>query len=84
MPNLPEAVELKYGDPYFDMQIIDVACVTLSLRGCGRFRPPSVLILAGCDIEEAGDEEELRTQCEGVTELDLSKNKFKKWEEVII
>ncbi|KAL7641087.1 UNVERIFIED_CONTAM: hypothetical protein RMT77_008224 [Armadillidium vulgare] len=82
MPNLPEAVELKYGEPFFDMQLIDVACVTLSLRGCGRFRPPSVLILAGCDIEEAGDEEELRSQCEGVTELDLSKNKFKKWEEV--
>ena len=82
MRSLPEAVESKYGKPFFDMQFVEVACVSLSLRGCGRFRPPSVLILAGCDIEEAGDENELRQQCEGVTELDLSNNKFKAWEEV--
>ncbi|XP_076037456.1 tubulin folding cofactor E like protein mlt [Oratosquilla oratoria] len=82
MPSLPEAVELKYGDECPDAQVTEVACVALTLKRSGRQRLPSVLILAGCDIDNAGDEEEVERKCEGVRELDLSKNKLKDWIEV--
>ncbi|CAL4121187.1 unnamed protein product [Meganyctiphanes norvegica] len=82
MPSLPEAVDLKYGDDY-PAQVTEVACVALSLKRKGRMRLPSVMILSECDIEEAGDEEEVQKTCEGVRELDVSRNKFKEWPEVV-
>ena len=82
MPSLPEAVEHKYGDECPDVEITEVACVALTLKRPERKRLPSVLILSECDIEEAGNEEEVEKTCEGVRELDLSKNKIKKWKEV--
>ncbi|XP_066979640.1 tubulin-specific chaperone cofactor E-like protein [Macrobrachium rosenbergii] len=82
MPSLPEAVDLKYGDECPDAQVTEVACVALTLKRSGRQRLPSVLILSECDIEEAGDEEEVEKKCEGVRELDLSRNKLKEWDEV--
>lgn len=82
MPSLPEAVDLKYGDDY-PTDVTEVACVALSLKRKGRNRLPSVMILAECDIEEAGEEEEVQKTCEGVRELDLSKNKFKEWPEIV-
>lgn len=82
MPSLPEAVDLKYGDECPDAQVTEVACVALTLKRSGRQRLPSVLILSECDIEKAGDEEEVERKCEGVRELDLSRNKLKEWSEV--
>ena len=63
-------------------QVTEVACVALTLKRSGRQRLPSVLILSECDIEEAGDEDEVERKCEGVRELDLSRNKLKEWSEV--
>ncbi|KAG7173152.1 tubulin-specific chaperone cofactor E-like protein [Homarus americanus] len=82
MPSLPEAVDLKYGDECPDAQVTETACVALTLKRSGRQRLPSVLILSECDIEKAGDEEEVERKCEGVRELDLSRNKLKEWKEV--
>ena len=83
MPSLPEAVEIKYGDECPNAQITEVACVALTLKRPERKRLPSVLILSECDIEEAGNDDEVERTCEGVRELDLSKNKLTKWNEVI-
>ncbi|XP_045125440.1 tubulin-specific chaperone cofactor E-like protein isoform X2 [Portunus trituberculatus] len=82
MPSLPEAVDMKYGDECPNAQVTEVACVALTLKRNGRQRLPSVLILSECDIEKAGDEEEVERKCEGVRELDLSRNKLKEWKEV--
>ncbi|XP_071525510.1 tubulin-specific chaperone cofactor E-like protein isoform X3 [Panulirus ornatus] len=82
MPSLPEAVDLKYGDECPNAQVTEVACVALTLKRSGRQRLPSVLILSECDIEKAGDEEEVERKCEGVRELDLSRNKLTEWKEV--
>ena len=73
---------MKYGDECPDAQVTEVACVALTLKRNGRQRLPSVLILSECDIEKAGDEEEVERKCEGVRELDLSRNKLKEWKEV--
>lgn len=73
---------MKYGDECPDAQVTEVACVALTLKRSGRQRLPTVLILSECDIEKAGDEEEVERKCEGVRELDLSRNKLKEWSEV--
>lgn len=81
MPSLPEAVDQKYGDGY--AAVTEVSCIALQLRRCGgRQRLPSVLILADCEIEEAGEDTEVEKRCEGVRELDISKNKLRQWDEV--
>uniref|UniRef100_A0A6A7FXX5 Tubulin-specific chaperone cofactor E-like protein n=2 Tax=Hirondellea gigas TaxID=1518452 RepID=A0A6A7FXX5_9CRUS len=83
MPSLPEAVDKKYGDP--ENPVTEVACIALQLKRSkpGRQRLPSVLILADCDIEEAGDDAELQKRCDGVRELDIANNKLKHWHEVV-
>ena len=82
MPTLPEAVDSKYCDD--SAVVTEVSCIALQLRRSGRQRLPSVLILADCEIEEAGQEEELQKRCEGVKELDISNNKIKHWDEVSV
>ncbi|KAG1935757.1 tubulin-specific chaperone cofactor E-like protein [Pimephales promelas] len=47
-----------------------------------RLNLPSILVLDGCGITEAGDEEEVATFCAHVVELDLSHNHFKDWGEI--
>ncbi|XP_007257012.3 tubulin-specific chaperone cofactor E-like protein [Astyanax mexicanus] len=47
-----------------------------------RLNLPSVLVLDGCGITHAGDEEEVSTFCSHVVELDLSNNQFKDWGEI--
>ncbi|XP_066516118.1 tubulin-specific chaperone cofactor E-like protein [Hoplias malabaricus] len=47
-----------------------------------RLNLPSVLVLDGCGISHAGDEEELATFCAHVVELDLSHNQFTDWGEI--
>jgi len=59
-------------------------CVCVCVRLCvlDRLNLPSILVLDGCGITEAGDEEEVATFCAHVVELDLSHNHFKDWGEV--
>lgn len=47
-----------------------------------RLNLPRILILDGCGITEAGDEEEVSTFCAHVVELDLSHNQLKDWGEI--
>ncbi|XP_050965728.1 tubulin-specific chaperone cofactor E-like protein [Labeo rohita] len=47
-----------------------------------RLNLPSILVLDGCGITEAGDEEEVATFCAHVVELDLSHNQLKEWGEI--
>ncbi|XP_030648429.1 tubulin-specific chaperone cofactor E-like protein [Chanos chanos] len=47
-----------------------------------RLNLPSVLVLDGCGITEAGDEEEVATFCAHVVELDLSHNQLRDWGEI--
>lgn len=47
-----------------------------------RLNLPSVLVLNGCGISNAGDEGEIAAFCAHVVELDLSHNKLQDWHEV--
>ncbi|XP_051552636.1 tubulin-specific chaperone cofactor E-like protein [Myxocyprinus asiaticus] len=47
-----------------------------------RLNLPRILVLDGCGITEAGDEEEVATFCAHVVELDLSHNQLKDWGEI--
>ncbi|XP_051525150.1 tubulin-specific chaperone cofactor E-like protein [Myxocyprinus asiaticus] len=47
-----------------------------------RLNLPRILVLDGCGITEAGDEEEVATCCAHVVELDLSHNQLKDWGEI--
>ncbi|KAF4519518.1 hypothetical protein B566_EDAN010703 [Ephemera danica] len=77
MPSLLEAIDSKYGDDDADFEI-SIFVPKKSPRNC----IPSLLVLNDCDIESAGDENELATKCRGVEELDLAQNKLTKWDEV--
>lgn len=47
-----------------------------------RLNLPRILVLEGCGITEAGDEEEVAAFCSHVVELDLSHNQLKDWGEI--
>ncbi|XP_028817710.1 tubulin folding cofactor E-like a [Denticeps clupeoides] len=47
-----------------------------------RLNLPSVLVLNGCGISQAGDEGEIAAFCAHVVELDLSHNKLRNWHEI--
>lgn len=57
-------------------------CVGVCVCVLDRLNLPSILVLDGCGITEAGDEEEVATFCAHVVELDLSHNQLKDWGEV--
>jgi Leucine-rich repeat (LRR) protein len=42
------------------------------------------LVMTDQNISHAGDLNELETSCKNVQELDLSKNEFQDWDEVIL
>lgn len=46
------------------------------------FRVPELLVLNDCNIDRAGDSEDLQKKCSTVRELDLAQNKLERWEEV--
>lgn len=45
-------------------------------------RVPQLLVLNDCDIDRAGEPEDLRKKCCTVKELDLAQNKLQNWNEV--
>lgn len=47
-----------------------------------RLNLPRILVLDGCGITQAGDEEEVAAFCSHVVELDLSHNQLNDWGEV--
>jgi hypothetical protein len=45
---------------------------------------PTILVLNGLGIDQAGSAEDLKNKCNTVKELDLAQNKLENWNEVII
>ena len=43
---------------------------------------PELLVLNDCDIDKAGEPEDLQKKCSSVKELDLAQNKLQNWNEV--
>lgn len=43
---------------------------------------PELLVLNDCDIDKAGESEDLKKKCSSVKELDLAQNKLENWNEV--
>ncbi|XP_063223311.1 tubulin-specific chaperone cofactor E-like protein [Bacillus rossius redtenbacheri] len=82
MPSLSEAIHKKYGkedaqNVEFGLPI-EIYVPKTNPRNC----MPSLLVLNDCDIESAGDEEELDEMCQIVEDLDLAQNKLEKWSEI--
>ncbi|CAL4125215.1 unnamed protein product, partial [Meganyctiphanes norvegica] len=75
MPTFHEAVISKYLDD-------DEEEHESWMRVPKRTHLPPLLSLSGIGIQEAGDEQELQKICARVTDLDLSKNEFKDFNEV--
>lgn len=44
---------------------------------------PELLVLNDCDIDRAGEAEDLKKKCCSVKELDLAQNKLQNWKEVL-
>jgi hypothetical protein len=82
MSSLLEAIDKKYGKEEADNYDLDLPIAIYVPKKSPRNSISSLLVLNDCDIETAGDEQELEKNCQGVEELDLAQNKLKKWTEV--
>lgn len=56
----------------------------LSTVPADRLNLPSILVLNSCGISRAGDQVEIAAFCSHVMELDLSHNKLRDWNEVLV
>jgi len=82
MPSILEAIDKKYGKEEGDSFDLDLPIAIYVPKKSPRNSIPSLLVLNDCDIETAGDEQELEKKCQGVEELDLAQNKLSRWTEV--
>lgn len=80
MPSLLEAIDRKYGKDEHLCNDLPIA-IYVPRKG-PRNCIPSLLVLNDCDIESAGDDQELERKCHAVEELDLAQNKLSEWREV--
>nr|CAG4651797.1 EOG090X05JJ [Triops cancriformis] len=78
MPSLIEAIDEKYNNTDEESFGFIVHIPRISPRK----RLPSILVLENCDIDKAGEEQEISEKCRGVRELDLAHNSLNSWEEV--
>lgn len=82
MPTLLEALEEKYGlggqRDKLDETLVSIFVPKLPPR----LSVPELLILNDCNIDKAGEPEDLRQKCCTVKELDLAQNKLENWDEV--
>lgn len=46
------------------------------------FRVPTLLVLNDCNIDSAGEKEQIKQKCKLVKELDLAQNKLENWNEI--
>ncbi|PSN36399.1 Tubulin-specific chaperone cofactor E-like protein [Blattella germanica] len=82
MPSLLEAIDKKYGKEENENCDLGLPIAIYVPKKSPRNSIPSLLVLNDCDIETAGDEQELEKKCQGVEELDLAQNKLARWTEV--
>lgn len=81
MPTLVEALEGKYGPE--DAEGLDEAIAIYVPRKGPRNIVPSLLVLNDCDIDSAGDENDVQKKCHVVEELDLAQNNLTHWADVL-
>ncbi|KAJ9601305.1 hypothetical protein L9F63_000527 [Diploptera punctata] len=82
MPSLLEAIDKKYGKEENENCGLELPIAIYVPKKSPRNSIPSLLVLNDCDIETAGDDQELEKICQGVEELDLAQNKLARWTEV--
>lgn len=46
------------------------------------YRVPTLLVLNDCNIDSAGEKEQIKQKCKLVKELDLAQNKLENWNEI--
>ncbi|XP_058466734.1 tubulin-specific chaperone cofactor E-like protein [Malaya genurostris] len=82
MPTLLEALDAKYGlgdqKDKSDEALVSIFVPKLPAR----LSVPELLILNDCNIDKAGEPDDLRRKCCTVRELDLAQNKLENWDEV--
>jgi len=85
MPTLLEALEEKYGfggltnfDPKEEDALVSIFVPKLPPRTS----VPTLLVLNDCNIDSAGESEDLKRKCKLVRELDLAQNKLENWNEI--
>uniref|UniRef100_A0A182WDK0 Ubiquitin-like domain-containing protein n=1 Tax=Anopheles minimus TaxID=112268 RepID=A0A182WDK0_9DIPT len=87
MPTLLEALEEKYGmepdekEEHVEEEVL-VSIFVPKLPP--RQSTPQLLILNDCNIDRAGEPEDLKKKCRIVKELDLAQNKLNNWNEVFV
>lgn len=82
MPTLLEALEDKYGSGYCREKLDETLVSIFVPKLPARQSVPELLILNDCNIDKAGEPEDLRQKCYTVKELDLAQNKLENWNEV--
>ncbi|GAB0098971.1 tubulin-specific chaperone cofactor E-like protein [Sergentomyia squamirostris] len=84
MPSLLEALEQKYGLAHLHIETnSDESLVSIYVPKLPpRMIVPELLVLNDCNIDKAGESEDLRKKCSSVKELDLAQNKLENWDEV--
>ncbi|XP_037050302.1 tubulin-specific chaperone cofactor E-like protein [Bradysia coprophila] len=81
MPTLLEALEEKYGlGDGLEAQESQVCIFVPKLPP--RLIVPELLVLNDCDIDKAGEPDDIKEKCRSVKELDLAQNKLQNWNEV--
>uniref|UniRef100_A0A182YB12 Ubiquitin-like domain-containing protein n=1 Tax=Anopheles stephensi TaxID=30069 RepID=A0A182YB12_ANOST len=87
MPTLLEALEEKYGMEPDDKEehVEEEVLVSIFVPKLPpRQSTPQLLILNDCNIDRAGEPEDLKKKCRIVKELDLAQNKLNNWNEVFV
>ncbi|XP_058054418.1 tubulin-specific chaperone cofactor E-like protein [Anopheles bellator] len=87
MPTLLEALEEKYGLEADEKEAHAEEEVLVSIfvpKLPPRQSTPQLLILNDCNIDRAGEPEDLKKKCRIVRELDLAQNKLNNWNEVFV
>ncbi|KFB47185.1 AGAP011141-PA-like protein [Anopheles sinensis] len=89
MPTLLEALEEKYGlepdekeEHEKEEEAVLVSIFVPKLPP--RQSTPQLLVLNDCNIDRAGEPEDLKKKCRIVKELDLAQNKLNNWNEVFV
>lgn len=89
MPTLLEALEEKYGlEPdekeEHEKEEEEVLVSIFVPKLPARQSTPQLLVLNDCNIDRAGEPEDLKKKCRIVKELDLAQNKLNNWNEVFV
>lgn len=86
--NVIKRVVANYRVMFFYMRnlqyisIISRRSILTAVSPVFSFRVPTLLVLNDCNIDSAGEEEQIKQKCKLVKELDLAQNKLENWNEI--